>query len=123
MQLQYLLFFLIIKQFKIPPKVKNIKIPFDNCSQLEELDYGEGVQVLDSVGLEGVKNLKKVVLNKNLKYAPEATFYDCNQLEEVEINGTDRIGYGLFKGKSSVRKLLIDDYEISLDERETLFSI
>ena len=110
-------------RFTIPSKVKTLKIPFENCSQLEELNYGEGVQELDAVGLEGVKNLKKVVLNANLKYVPEATFTDCKQLEEVEINGTHRVDYGLLKGKSTIKRLVIDDYEIALNESEEFFTI
>lgn len=78
---------------------------------------------LDSVGLEGVTNLKKVILNEKLKYAPESTFRNCAQIEEIEINGTQRIDYGLFKGKSGIKRLVIDGYEINLNNGEKFFSI
>ena len=112
-----------LKEFQVPNKVKSLKIPFERCSGLEVLNYGEGVENLDSVGLEGVTNLKKVVLNNNLKYVPESTFLKCSQLEEIEINGTQRIDYGLFKGKSSIKKIVIDGYEINLNESEKFFSV
>lgn len=112
-----------LKRFQIPPKTKNIKNIFENCSELEELILGENTEQLSSITLEGCNNLRKVILNKNLKLLPEQTFKNCTNLEEIELQELQRLGYGAFKGNDSVRKITIDGNEFILDENEKLFSL
>lgn len=78
---------------------------------------------MSSIAVKGCTHLRKLVINDKLKCLPEMTLGDCKQLEEVEINGNQRIHYGAFKGKDSIRKITIDGKEFLLDENEQLFSL
>ena len=112
-----------IKSFKVPQKVKDVENILMNCSALEELHLGEETEKIISGAVKGCTNLRKLVINDKLKCLPEMTLEDCKQLEEVEINGNQRIHYGSFKGKDSIRKITIDGKEFLLEEDEQLFSL
>ena len=113
-----------IDTFKIPSQVKNIVYQtVGNCTNLKELYLGENTEALYPLALEGCTNLKKISLNDKLSYFAETALEGVDNLEEVEINGTSRINYGSFKGKTSIRKITIDGNEYLLSENEELFSI
>ena len=113
-----------IHAFIVPPQVKIVDYKvLGDCTNLNELYLGENTEEIASLALAGCTNLKKLSINEKLTYFPETALEGVDSLEEVEINGTSRINYGSFKGKSSIRKITIDGNEYSLDENEELFSI
>lgn len=113
-----------ITTFNVPSQVRIVDYKvLGNCTNLNELYLGENTEEIASLALAGCTNLKKLSINENLTYFPETALEGVDSLEEVEINGTSRINYGSFKGKSSIRKITIDGNEYSLNENEELFSI
>lgn len=113
-----------IYAFRVPLQVKIVTYEvLRDCTNLNELYLGENTEEIASLALAGCANLRKISINEKLTYFPETALEGVESLEEVEINGTSRISYGSFKGKSSIRKITIDGNEYSLDENEELFSI
>mgnify|MGYP003301793235 CR=1 FL=1 len=113
-----------IATFNVPSQVKIVDYKvLGDCTNLSELYLGENTEGLASMALSGCTNLKKLSINEQLSYFPETALEGVDSLEEVVINGTSRINYNSFKGKSSIRKITIDGNEYSLDENEELFSI
>lgn len=113
-----------IATFNVPSQVKIVDYKvLGDCTNLSELYLGENTEELASMALAGCTNLKKLSINEQLSYFPETVLEGVDSLEEVVINGTSRINYNSFKGKSSIRKITIDGNEYSLDENEELFSI
>ena len=117
---------------------------FFECNNLTELTGAEKVEQIEGVAfgntnintfkmqtasefpaglLLNCANLNKLYLDKNMEYVSDTGIDGVDNLNEVEINGTKRIGYKFFQDKSSINKIFIDGNEYSLDENEKLFSL
>lgn len=135
-----------IKEIDIPNNIESLGIrAFSNCSQLKLINGGQGIKDIDTQAFNGADleeieipadvkkvldltyaqnpNLKKVILNENLEYISERAFEQTENLQQIEINGTQRIEFGTFFEKSSIQNISIDGQKIELTENEQLFNI
>ena len=70
-------------------KVKLLKeIPdclFENCKRLQEINFPEGVEIIDSEVFDGCTNLRKITFPSTLK-SLQSTTYKCKNIEELDLS-------------------------------------
>ena len=70
-------------------KVKLLKeIPdclFENCKRLQEINFPEGVEIIDSEVFDGCTNLRKITFPSTLK-SLQSTTYKCENIEELDLS-------------------------------------
>ena len=115
-------------------KVKLLKeIPdclFENCKRLQEINFPEGVEIIDSEVFDGCTNLRKITFPSTLKSLqsttykcknieeldlskvhllkeiPDCLFEDCERLQEISFpEGVETIGSEVFDGCTNLRKI------------------
>lgn len=96
---------------------------FKNCPQLKAIDIPNKVKNIYQGTFEGNTNLESITLNGDLYYLSTMSFNNCEKIEYITINSTGRIDYGDFLKKVSIRRIKIDGQEITLDDKERLFSL
>lgn len=120
-------------------------LTFDGCENLQVIEGGNNVNELDAGSFANTKiehfnvpynvenilaramednlTLKSITLNKKVKYVSKRAFNNCNNLETIIINGTDRLDYSSFFKKSTIKRIVIDGQDIVLLDDEKLFSL
>lgn len=70
-------------------KVKLLKeIPdclFENCKRLQEINFPEGVEIIDSEVFDSCTNLRKLTFPSTLK-SLQSTTYKCKNIEELDLS-------------------------------------
>ena len=70
-------------------KVKLLKeIPdclFENCKRLQEINFPEGVEIIDSEVFDRCTNLRKITFPSTLK-SLQSTTYKCKNIEELDLS-------------------------------------
>ena len=70
-------------------KVKLLKeIPdclFENCKRLQEINFPEGVEIIDSEVFDRCTNLRKITFPSTLK-SLQSTTYKCKNIEELDFS-------------------------------------
>jgi hypothetical protein len=61
---------------------------FAYCTNLNELELGDNVEVIEDDAFKECENLAKVKLPNNLKTIKKGAFGGCKSLKEVEWKGT-----------------------------------
>ncbi len=81
-----------IKSIKIPSSVKTLPYAvFRNCTELEEVIFEEGIEVIDTSAFEECHKLNNIVFPKSLKKIDSEAFCGCKMLENVTFLGETRI--------------------------------
>lgn len=81
-----------IKSIKIPSLVKKLPYAaFRGCTELEEVIFEEGIEVIDTSAFEECHKLNNIVFPKSLKVIDSDSFYSCKSLENVTFLGETRI--------------------------------
>ena len=135
-----------IEKINLPNNLRKIDArAFWNCSQLQQVRGGVNVSSIEAGAFEGTNltdfkipnqiksieanvfgknnSMSSITLNENLDFLSERAFYLSDNLQEVSIDGTERINYGAFINKSSIRKIKTDGQEFDLLDNEKLFSL
>lgn len=135
-----------IEQIDLPNNLEKIDVmAFFNCSQLQQVRGGVNVSSIEVGAFQGTSltafeipnqiksiqanvfgqnaSLSSITLNENLDFLSERAFHLSDNLQEVSIDGTQRINYGAFINKSSIRKIKADGQEFVLSDNEKLFSL
>lgn len=74
------------KKIVFPDTVTYIgKGAFTTCENLEEVDLGKGLTVIETVPFNGCKKLKSVRFPESITTIEEMLFNDCSQLAEIYI--------------------------------------
>lgn len=81
-----------IKSIKIPSLVKKLPYAtFRSCTELEEVIFEEGIEVIDTKAFAKCSKLNNVVFPKSLKVIYSDSFYSCKSLENVTFLGNTKI--------------------------------
>ena len=58
---------------------------FENCKRLQEINFPEGVEIIDSEVFDGCTNLRKITFPSTLK-SLQSTTYKCKNIEELDLS-------------------------------------
>ncbi len=91
---------------------KGVTLPMlDFLTDLEEVEFKEGVTEIESRLLEDCKSLEKVTLSSTVKKIGDRAFMDCESLKKIEwADGLQSIGeYAFYGAKSLSGDILMPD--------------
>lgn len=58
---------------------------FENCKRLQEINFPEGVEIIDSEVFDSCTNLRKITFPSTLK-SLQSTTYKCKNIEELDLS-------------------------------------
>lgn len=58
---------------------------FENCKRLQEINFPEGVEIIDSEVFDSCTNLRKITFPSTLK-SLKSTTYECEKIEELDLS-------------------------------------
>lgn len=135
-----------IEQIELPSSLEKVDVlAFWNCSNLQQVLGGKNISIIEGAAFQGTKitefeipnqiktiranvfgqnsNLCSITLNAELDFLSERAFSFSDNLQEINIEGTQRINYGAFMNKPNVHSINIDGQEVVLADNEHLFSL
>lgn len=93
-----------IKKIILPSSIERIELfAFRDCSNLEEIEFSEGLKVIGDSSFWGT-NLKKLVLPSTVEQIDPYAFFNCNNLETVVLSaGLTKMTLGTFNGCDNLK--------------------
>ena len=77
-----------LKTAKVSDNMSELKNIFYNCTQLESIDLGSGIEIIKSEAFENCNSLKKIFIPANIKLIESNVFFN-NAIEEIEFEDTE----------------------------------
>lgn len=89
---------------------------FNGCTNLQQVTYEEGTQVINNKTFENCSSLKTVVFPKSLEVINQEAFSGCTQLESIQLQDTavTKIGINAFKNCSALANITLPDRKLKL---------
>ena len=96
-----------LESIRLPETIKEIKeFSFCNCSSLREINFPEGLEIIEMGAFETCMELTSLKFPSSLKEIGISSFGFCSQVEEIEFGeNLQSIGILAFQGCSSLRTL------------------
>ncbi|MEE1155130.1 MAG: leucine-rich repeat protein, partial [Acutalibacteraceae bacterium] len=103
--------------YTIPNTVTEIKeYTFSHCSQLTEINIGQGVKTINQYAFEFCTALKKVTIGNNVESIKKFAFYYCDSIEELNIpNSVKTLEQGSVNNCETLKTVTIGSGCITLD--------
>lgn len=89
--------FLALKKVILPGTLKTIPMMIFRATSVEEISFGEGLEVIEEESFAHCLNLKKIVLPRTIKQIKTGAFRECNALKEIVLMGAQKISGAAFK--------------------------